>query len=315
MTKALIIYHQVKPGTDCPDGIAAAWAVRKHLIENESIDESEIFCMGWSYDSGLPDDDELQNHEMVYIVDFSFPAKDLEHWQALGISVAVIDHHETAMNMLEGLSNRVFKRFDMTECGATLAWKTYFTGTPVPDFLRYVKDRDLWDFILPCSDDVHEAISSMRHGLRQMSGRLEGGKEEVFRLFDGLAKLSEQEIAALGLAIGGPKLEPKRQSVYAACARSEQVDLFGHTIQIVRLKLDGSEDRLTSDICMHLYKNLYPWSEFVACITSDGSYSLRSDKHKPDGGFHVGNFAASLKDQGLASNGGGHRNAAGFKLA
>ena len=61
------------------------------------------------------------------------------------------------------------------------------------------------------------------------------------------------------------------QQVYAACSRSEEIKLHGHTIRVVRLKKDGSEDRLAFDICMHLCKNLYPWVPFVACITSESA--------------------------------------------
>ena len=53
----LIIYHQVKPGVDCPDGVAAAWVMHRHLI-NKGYEESDIFCMGFSYDMQPPDDDE-----------------------------------------------------------------------------------------------------------------------------------------------------------------------------------------------------------------------------------------------------------------
>lgn len=309
MSKALIIYHQVKPGTDCPDGVAAAWATRRHLLENESLEESEIDCLGWSYDSGIPDNATIQSHHLIYVVDFSFPAEVLDLWQSWGVSVTIIDHHETAMNMLEGLSAAVFKRFDMAECGATLAWKTFFPGEKVPAFLQYVKDRDLWDFLLPHSQDVHEAVSTMRYGLTSLGAN----RSQVFELFDGLARLTAPELAVLGLAIGGPKLEPKRKQCRAIAERALLKDVFGHIVPVAELAKDGSEDRLTSDACMVMYRELFSEAEFVACLTSDGSYSLRSDKHKPDGGFHVGNFAKGLKEQGLASNGGGHRNAAGFK--
>ena len=74
-------------------------------------------------------------------------------------------------------------------------------------------------------------------------------------------------------------------------------------IPIVELAQDGSEDLLTSDICSYLYKSI-PEAPFVACITSDGSWSLRSDKNGNN--TDVGAIAQ-------AKGGGGHRNAAGFK--
>ena len=74
------------------------------------------------------------------------------------------------------------------------------------------------------------------------------------------------------------------------------------------VRLGQGEGRFTSDVCQVLYKGLeIPDPLFVACLSDDGvTWSLRSDKDLPNGGFDVGALA---KTQG----GGGHHNAAGFK--
>jgi oligoribonuclease NrnB/cAMP/cGMP phosphodiesterase (DHH superfamily) len=191
----------------------------------------------------------------------------------------------------------------MNECGATLAWKTLFPDEPMPAFLEYVRDRDLWNFELPATQDFNEALASMKYGLEKI-----GERARLFSLFDALAKLNREDLVGVGRAIGGPLLAPKREKIDAAAARVKIEVVAGYSVPVVRLNEDGSEDRLTSDVCMRLYADLYPEALFVACITSDGkTYSLRSNKHNPGGGFDVGALA---KSQG----GGGHHNASGFML-
>ena len=288
----LIVYHQVKPGVDCPDGITAAWVTAKKYPDYE--------LYGATYDSDeLP---ELNpHHSRVVIVDFSYPAKILEQWREQVSEVIVIDHHKTAMGMLEGLSSKVLKYFDMDECGATLAWRTFFPEQYVPAFLSYVRDRDLWNHEYPATREVHETFSQMRHGLK---GCTEPNR--LFRLFDALAKLDGNDLVSLGLAIGGPKIKAKDEKVALIASRWEHNEVGGHSVPVVILRTDGSEDRLVSDVCSKLYTDLVPDATFVACLTSDKTWSLRSNKKNNNGGFDVGALAQAL-------GGGGHRNAAGFK--
>ncbi|EKU98153.1 putative DHD superfamily phosphohydrolase [Leptolyngbya sp. PCC 7375] len=288
--KTLIIYHQVKPGVDCSDGIASAWVAAKKYPDYE--------LRGCVYNAELPVIPE--DCDRVVIVDFSFNAKILEQWREQVSEVIVIDHHKTAMNDLAGLSNKVIQHFDMNECGATLAWRTFFPEKPVPVFLDYVRDRDLWNHELPRTREVHEAISQMRYGLKLVEERA-----AIFTLFNALSKLSGNEVTALGVAVAGPKIKAKDEKVAAIANRWTMHDVAGHNVPVVFLNPDGSEDRLVSDVCSKLYTDLCPDNDFVACFTADKCWSLRSDKRKPEGGFDVGALAKSM-------GGGGHHNAAGF---
>lgn len=255
--------------------------------------------IGWTYQSeDLP---EVQTGDRLIIVDFSFKGDVIENWIKQGIELIVLDHHKTAEqelarfltgNFAEHLLNRdkYDIRFEMEECGATLTWKYFFPNKPMPAWLSYVRDRDLWDFKLPGSEEINEAVSGMRRN---------------FNLFAMLFLMSEQDLIKFVAPVGEKLLAPKRKAIADAASRHQWEDVVGYKVPLVRLNPDGSEDRLTSDICMKLYRDI-PEAPFVACITNDGSYySLRSDKNKPDGGFDVGDLA---KTQG----GGGHRNASGF---
>lgn len=295
-----VFYHQVKPGVDCPDGIAAAWVAFNALQEKNDVE-----CFGVCYQCEIP---HVEQDDRVFIVDFSFPAAILEGWADLGAEVAVIDHHKTAMQDLSGLSDFVTQKFDMNECGATLTWKYFHGDKPMPAFLEFVRSRDLWlDCDLtadPISETliVHEAIASLKMGQKNSSNT-------VFDLFDQLAKLSRENLLITCNIIALPKLEAKRETVLAVANRFEfeffpDTHIFPHAIPTLRLAADGSEDRLVSDVCSALYHQM-PATAFIACITSDGSYSLRSNSKGNN--TDVGAIAKAM-------GGGGHRNAAGFKL-
>lgn len=276
MSNSVIIYHQVKKGLNCPDGIAAAW------VASKAIPESEI--IGCVYDDDPPD---VSKFSIITIVDFSFPASVINQWLASGKSITVIDHHKTAWENFQGLSDQIFKKFDMDECGATLAWKHFFLDlAPMPVFLEYIRDRDLWNHQLEFTEEIHEASATI--------GR-------TFEFFDKIAPMSRQELFDYLVPIGTEALKPKREAIANAVQRV-QFGTVANWGNIPHVKTTKDEDRLISDICSRLYK-WFPNAPFVACFSSDGKWSLRSDKHGND--TDVGAIAKSM-------NGGGHRNAAGF---
>ena len=105
---------------------------------------------------------------VVYILDFSYPREVLIEMHSKAMSLVVLDHHESAMQALEGLE---FAHFDMTKSGAVLAWEYFaerigcttgsFTCTDskdVPPLLQYIQDRDLWHFALPDSKEISEYL-------------------------------------------------------------------------------------------------------------------------------------------------------------
>lgn len=297
-----IIYHQVKLGTDCPDGIAAAW------VAHRAYRKAQV--LGWTYqqvqESELP---QVVSGDVVIVVDFSFPESVLIEWEKRGVNALILDHHVTAQEQLkqfqvenlERFLNQINKPraiaafFDMSECGATLAWKVLHYGKPMPAFLKYIKDRDLWNFLLEDTPVVHEALSTLRYNTTRTGG-------DIFELFDAIASLDEKDLLTLLRPIGEPLVEPKRRRVAEVAARGKVMELAGHQIIGVTLNPDGSEDRLVSDVGMKLYRD-NPDVPFVAMVTADGSWELRSDKHGNN--FDVGAIASSF-------GGGGHRNAAGF---
>lgn len=279
MKKVKIIYHaiSVDPLINCPDGISAAVVAAKWCKENGK----EFKLEGAEYQGAVPS---AEGFDSIIVVDFSFPRDVIEAWIGGGIEVIQLDHHKTAQENFLGFDLEGII-FDMRECGATLTWKYFFPGREVPAYLEYVKDRDLWNFDLEGSKEIHEAISAL--------GRT---PDRVERLLE----CSLFDLVDMFFPLGRWLLGPKRAAIARAAERMEWVTLDGESIPLVRLK--EGEDRLVSDICEKLYTS-YPCA-FVACLTTKGNISLRSDKHGNN--TDVGEIA---KRHG----GGGHRNASGFK--
>jgi uncharacterized protein len=276
--KAAIIYHQAKVGVDCPDGIAAAWVAKRKYPDAALI--------GASYGGVVPDIDRSE-YDRILIVDFSFSREILEKW-AKNFELLVIDHHKTAMADLQDFPNAVF---DMEECGATLTWKTLFPEEPLPAVFDYVKDRDLWNFVLPDSEEIHEAMSFIGRKSYQ---------------FDFLCGLSQEDLRSLFAPLGSRLLAPKRKRIAEIATTARDTSVLGHDAMIVNV--DDGESRLISDICSAIYK-AHPEKDFVvaqSCKPADLTWALsfRSDKNGND--FDVSEIARQF-------GGGGHRNAAGGK--
>lgn len=279
--KTYIIYHNYKPGKPCADGQTAAWIAAKALPNAEVI--------GWVYQTPPPDF--LKPGDSVICVDFSFPAAVLNQWEQQGIKVTIIDHHESALNNLSGLSDRILLDFDLSECGATLTWKYFFPNQPMPVFLNYVRDRDLWNWDLAETYAVHEAMGAI--------GR-------TFQLFDKLAAMSKQELLNYLLPIGEPLAAPKQKLVREVASRFTWSNVAGYNVPLVQL--EKHEERLASEVCTVLYKR-FPQAPFTACVSvrADGiNYELRSDKNGNDTNVYA--IAETL-------GGGGHRNSAGYRIS
>lgn len=136
----LVLYH----GRNCPDGFAAAlaaWRFYGGQVELRGLDHGEVKTL-----ADLP----ALDGRAVYILDFSFPAEILRAIDAHAARLVLLDHHKSAADALAGFvccSGVV--HFDMAKSGARLAWEFFLPDAPVPDLVRYVEDRDLWNWQFP----------------------------------------------------------------------------------------------------------------------------------------------------------------------
>lgn len=118
----------------------------------------------------------------------------------------MIDHHKTAHEDLAGLP---FAEFDLEHSGAYLTWRHFF-GEPVPKFIRYLEERDLWRFNLPDSKGVSQELRAYPFDF------------EVWRTLcsnGGVAKLRRE----------GPVIEQfTAQMVSLMCDHARLVTIAGH---------------------------------------------------------------------------------------
>lgn len=304
MTNSYIIYHQVKPGIDCPDGIAAAW------VATRSPRYRQAQPIGASY--GQPIALNPQPGDDILCVDFTPPHQTLTDWRNAGThTIKVIDHHKTAWEQWQsgGLHNIADAIFDVDnfECGATLTWKVLFWDNgnsdkyPVPAFLEYVRKRDLWldcDLFadpIPETLVIHEAMAADRLD-RQ------GNWVKLRAYYDALASCDRDGLFNLLGDRGRALVESKRETVKAIAGRHDWYPFLmpdGTETLIPFVALNATEDRHLSDVGNYLVRNLDP--PFVLIESSDGRWGLRSHNDGEDVG-------AIAKYYG----GGGHRNASGF---
>ena len=281
-----IIYHQVKKGLDCPDGIhaAAIMAIKysdAHLIGDVYRDEKEYGDTPY----GLPC---FQSGDTVIIVDFSYPAAWLKFWEDCGVNLKILDHHASKFGMLSGFTGAIL---DENECGATLAWREVFPDRPLPGILHHVRNRDIgsngyYDGTNPDSEMIAEGLSVLRHL---------SGEAKIFFL-QSIVQAGDEYAIHRCWEAGRKAVEQKYAIANAAIERFEWRELDGHRVPY--LELTAQEDRYHSAIGTLLAQkvpDLFSWVRM-----SDGSSSLRSK------GFDVSVIAAKF-------GGGGHRKAAGFK--
>jgi hypothetical protein len=252
-----VLYH-----AECLDGFGAAWAVWKRFPSARYLPVKH----------GCPPPAGLAGRHLV-IVDFSYPRPILEAVAAEAASLLVLDHHITAEKALAGLP---FAYFDQSKSGAVLAWE-WAHGTEAPWLLRYIQDKDLWQWMLPMSREVNAALNSHPYD---------------FKLWDGL---QQQALEAEGTAI----LRYENETVAKIAAHAVLLPFQGETVPVVQSGV------LTSQIGEYLGRE-YPAARFcVIWHDKDGRryYSLRS---RADG--------VDVAAIATAFGGGGHTHAAGFSV-
>jgi oligoribonuclease NrnB/cAMP/cGMP phosphodiesterase (DHH superfamily) len=135
----LVIYH-----SSCTDGFGAAfaaWLARGSKAEYVSA----------KYNEPPPD----VTGRNVLIVDFSFRRKVLLEMASKARSILVLDHHKSAMEELQDLD---FVHFDMSCSGAMLSWAFFHPDEHPPQLIRYIQDRDLWQWRLPSSREFSAGL-------------------------------------------------------------------------------------------------------------------------------------------------------------
>lgn len=282
-----VLYH-----SSCWDGFGAAWSAWKRLGDKATY-------IPVSYGAPLP---ELSGCDQLYILDFSYPKETLFVLLEKYSHVTLLDHHKSAQADLEGIgdppqsthidnpSPGLWVQFDMNESGASLAWEYFYKpDIPgqrwVPEIIKYVKDRDLWQFQMPSSKEISAWLHSFPLDF-------EGWNWLNYCLTDDAEYHSS---VAEGKAI----LRSQQQQIETMCRHVQWVTLAGHSVPCVNATVLFSE-------CGDYLCNKFPAAPFAAYYLdrNDGrqQWGLRSRN-----GFDVSMVAKHY-------GGGGHPAAAGFTI-
>lgn len=227
------------------------------------------------YQNAPPD---VTNKE-VLLVDFSYKRQVLLDMAAKAKSILILDHHKTAAADLVDLPSNVISVFDMNRSGARITWDHFFPNDPPPPLLLHIEDRDLWRFALAKTREIQANVFSYPYD---------------FQVWDELMKANVEDLAKEGQAIERKHFKDINELI-GVCTR--RMIIGGHNIPVANLPYT-----LTSDAGHALAKG----EPFAGCYwdTPEGRvFSLRST----DDGLDVSEIAKQY-------GGGGHRNAAGFRV-
>lgn len=286
--KPLIIYHD-----NCADGFGAAWAAWSKFRDN-----AEYLPMNYNdkrvelHDGHLNFPVSLAGRN-VFILDFSFKPDVMDAMLKVANHVTWIDHHKTAfedygldptkLHIIRDPELNTHYVLDPDHSGCVLAWQHFNPEIVMPMGLLLIQDRDLWRWGHPLTRDFATALRS---------------EPFSFDLFD-FAMNDVEAMAAAGTAMN--KLFD--QQLDDVTKRPMPVDLY------------DIDDQLHMGLCVNCTPNFSSEAGNILAKKSETfgmTWVLNSDGHLNVSLRSIGEFDVSK----IARNygGGGHRNAAGFKV-
>ena len=124
--KIIVLYHK-----NCLDGFTAAWTAHKYF--GGRADYIPLVHQ-------TPPPKNLAGKE-VYMIDFCYNEDVMREIKKQATRLVVIDHHVSQKEAVKISDEHLY---DLKSSGATLAWKYFFPGKPVPKISLFVEDRDIW---------------------------------------------------------------------------------------------------------------------------------------------------------------------------
>ncbi len=266
-TDIVVIYH-----ANCYDGFGGAWAAWKKFGDSATYIPAK-------YGEHLPED--IDGRE-VYVIDFSYDATTLPELEKRARRLVVIDHHQTAAAFVPKMKEFVF---DMSHSGAYLAWQYFHPSEPVPLFVEYLSDADLYHFTRPHAEEIIAYLHALPltfESYERMHAEIEGETSFTHAI----------EKGELLITYRNKVVEPALESV-------QFVELAEHIVPAVNMCLPMSE---VSYALHQVYAKYPPVS--LSYRLDDGQWkcSLRSN-----GDIDCAKIAEQF-------GGGGHPGAAGFAI-
>lgn len=226
--------------------------------------------------------------QTVYVLDFCYPREVMFKMRDEAKEVIVLDHHISNQKECGDLD---FCHFDMNRSGAGLAYDyfksmdSYKLDKGDETLAAYIEDRDIWKHELPSTQEVNAYISV---------------EDKTFESYKKLSRLFKENAHQTIVNYGRAILKHKKNVIKELKKNSKIVSFQGYKVEIVN--------------CPHMYASDL-LNEF---LSEDDSL------HFAIGWFDLGDrsYQYSVRANGKADaskfakqfGGGGHKNAAGFRL-
>ena len=139
---------------NCPDGFGAAWSA--YVMHGKGIEYHFVSYKGEIVEDEIPD----VTGKNVLMVDFAYPDIGImNRLNEKANSMLLLDHHKSAKEKLEGKID-CDHVFDMVRSGARMAWDFFHPDKSVSILVRYIEDRDIWNWIMPNAREYLAALDS-----------------------------------------------------------------------------------------------------------------------------------------------------------
>jgi oligoribonuclease NrnB/cAMP/cGMP phosphodiesterase (DHH superfamily) len=164
----LIVYH-----AGCMDGFASAWIAYHSMRLNSPNETRTVKLMAVDYNDPISDFTDKD----VYILDFSwYDVQALLAEVAKARNVVMLDHHIKSFEVWgtyrqeHDLPSNFLYHYMSDQSGAGICWGFFEPGSTPPLLIQHIQDRDLWNFSLQGSREVHAVLKSegfLKHGMTQ----------------------------------------------------------------------------------------------------------------------------------------------------
>lgn len=339
-TKTFIAFHD-----PCLDGFLSGLLmldfIKQRAKHNKSDEVDNLVITPVNYNNEpIP----AEKGDTILLVDFSYPVEVLEWYIESGVEVIIFDHHKTFIESFtnwkySGKSkvqgklayNDKIKDVEDKRSGAGLVLESVmrfphtfanleWLGMDVLKTIMLAESYDLW---LHDGDHSRDEtylsfwFKDWRKKNKETFDKLKEDERHSAKLFSDLCDDFVSSLLEDKLKHGKTIVEPICESIRELVKDAVLVKLLedhpkGVNIGFIPGEKPGKLDiSLTGSI---LVKECGYDVALMEAINKDGKivYSLRSNQFGKN--VNVGEISAKLKEKGLALNGGGHHNAAGFEI-